>query len=57
MIVSSNYYWVSKALRTCEMYLLTAGVNKTLLQNIFIDTLKYKHHSSPSLYSCLFIWE
>ena len=24
--------------------------------NIFIETLKYKRHSSPSLYSCLFIW-
>ena len=28
----------------------------TLIQNIFIKTLKYKHHSSPSLYFCLFIW-
>ena len=24
---------------------------------IFIKTLKYKHHSSPSIYSCLFIWD
>ena len=23
----------------------------------FIDTLKYKHHSAPSLHSCLFIWD
>ena len=30
---------------------------KTLFQNIFIFALKYKRHSSPSLYSCLFIWE
>ena len=27
----------------------------TLFQNIFIETLKYKRHSSPSLYSRLFI--
>ena len=24
---------------------------------IFIETLKYKCHSSPSIYSCLFIWD
>ena len=29
----------------------------TLFQNIFIEALKYKRHSSPSLYSCLFIWK
>ena len=23
----------------------------------FIETLKYKRHSAPSLYSCLFIWD
>ena len=27
-----------------------------IISNNFIETLKYKRHSSPSLYSCLFIW-
>ena len=45
-LVIPNYIDKSKVMVMSDIYF-----------NIFIKTLKYKLHSIPSLYSCLFIWD